>query len=255
MKYLALLTMIFIAVAASGQEGVVNNNAVIKGKFLFGISFSPDYCYRTLVNNNGDRNAARIIASRNNHEIGKLGYTTGLNSTYFFSEKFGLAIGAQLSNKGYRNRTTTLVYSNPASSSFIGGDEGYYMLDVRYNDYSLDIPLLFNYLNGRRKVKFVAGVGLTTNILIRETIVFKLTSKDERSTTKRKSVNPYIGSYNEVFFTPSVAAGINYTISDKFHARAMAAYRHAITSLVDAPIYGYLYNSGLDLSFHYVINH
>ncbi|MBL0098010.1 MAG: outer membrane beta-barrel protein [Bacteroidetes bacterium] len=70
-------------------------------RLAIGVNISPDYCYRTLKNNNGNSTSDMIIDLREESEGPKLGYTAGLNAGYNFSKKWGVEMGIQYSNKGY----------------------------------------------------------------------------------------------------------------------------------------------------------
>ena len=63
-------------------------------KLLIGLTFSPDYCYRTLTG------FALVVNNRNETEIPKYGFTAGLAMTYKLKNRLLFETGLQFSDKG-----------------------------------------------------------------------------------------------------------------------------------------------------------
>src|SRR5258708_3684046 len=90
-----------------------NNTSKKHGQLFIGFNFSPDYDSRLLVNDHGDNFADQLIRSRNEREIGKMGYTTGLNFCISLTNLVGFEAGIQYSAKGYQTSKYDLVYQTP----------------------------------------------------------------------------------------------------------------------------------------------
>ena len=103
-----LLTLSFYLV--HGQETKRQKG---QNKIFIGFSFSPDYNYRTLKQNGGSPSAGLVIKSRNDIEIAKFGYTTGLNVCINLSNTLWLETGIQYSNKGYKTKNRDLIWPQP----------------------------------------------------------------------------------------------------------------------------------------------
>jgi hypothetical protein len=134
MKRLIILTAMMISFAAFGQDIEKPKASAEFKRLLIGLNISPDYCYRTLKNNDDSAIGSMIIDLRNKNEVPKIGYTAGLNICYNISRHLGIEAGVQYSNKGYAFKNSDLVF----------GD----MIDPRYgfaytlNDLFITISIL-----------------------------------------------------------------------------------------------------------------
>jgi hypothetical protein len=100
MKTITTLFAIVLSIPLFAQNTLQIRPATFS-KLLVGISISPDYCFRTLENNDGSSTSAMIIDLRNNKEQFKIGYTAGLNICYNISNRWSIESGVLLSSKGY----------------------------------------------------------------------------------------------------------------------------------------------------------
>jgi len=237
--------LVFIAALSSlsvyAQDAVPEQKTKQGQKVLIGVSFSPDYNYRTLEGNSSSADV--VVDGRNGSEIAKFGYTTGLNVLFNFSELFGFETGIQFSNKGYKTRNQDMVFDPP-----IEDKNG--KLHVVYSYQYIGIPLKARFSLGKGKLRFTSSIGLTANFLVDAKTTRHLDYPDGE---KEKTASSFKSDCNTIDISPFVSAGINYRLNKKFHLFAEPTFRYGVIKMVDAPITGHLWNAGLNLGFYYAL--
>lgn len=202
-----------------------------------GFNFSPDLCYRTLKDRNGDPTNSYLIESRNNNETIKPGFTTGFNFCYMLNNRVGLETGIQYSKKGYQTvrMKTRLLQPDPEIPDWV---------KFIYNNHYIDIPLKAIMTFGNGKIRFITSAGITANIYINETVTSVWYFPDR--TERRRSDGGY--DYNPLNFSAAVSAGIEKQINEKISLRIEPIFRHQLFTITDAPVYGYLFNAGINVA-------
>lgn len=253
MKTTIYLLLILFTANLFGQETTESPNNDFK-KILVGISFSPDYCFRTLSNVDGSSISNLIIDSRNNQESAKIGYTAGFNFIYNFNKRIGIGTGLLFSNKGYQTEAIGLIFGDmidprrdfiyqttedpaiPKNAKFI------------YNHYYLDIPLKGILTFGNGSFRFVTSIGVTTNILVNTTTTSVLEYADGST---EKSTQESFDSYNGINFSPLISLGIEKKIKNKSFIRIEPTFMYGVLKIIDAPITANLWNAGLNISYYF----
>jgi hypothetical protein len=245
-RYSSLL--LFISTCLLGSSAFAQSN-----KLLIGVSVSPDMCYRTLKNTDGSSTASMIIDLRNENEQPKLGYSTGVALCYNFSNHWGIETGLQYSTKGeaFVNDNLTFgssipyygFYSNPLKPAPT-------KVTFIYNYNYLDIPLRVIFSAGKGKVRFVASAGITTNLLLNATQTSIV--KYEEADTERKTQDQPT-DYKSLNVSPTLSAGIDWSLSTKFNVRVEPVFRYGLLKIVDAPITSYLWSGGLSITCYYAL--
>ena len=217
-----LISFIALAVALNVQSQT-------PPKVQIGLTLSPDIGFRTLQNNDGSSSSDLVIESRNQFEVPKISYTMGVNARINFTQKFGLETGIHYSNKGYGLNYEGFVFEGDIT----WGE----CLSYRYNYHYIDVPIKANFTFGNKKLKFIAGAGLTANFFLHETIV-----QSYQDQTHKQSSEANNNSFN---LSPTVSFGIDYQISDKLHLRLEPTFKYQALKLIDAPVTGHLYTTGI----------
>ena len=240
MKQLPIFLLLLITLSSNGQNTDKKVSTADFRRVQIGINFSPDICFRTLKNNYGRSTSDLIIKRNNENEIVKFGYTAGLNVCFNIKRFVGIETGIQYSNKGYQ--TKTIDYTSGQPSPF-APKEGQFI----FNFHFIDIPLKVNFTIGKKKVRFFTSVGLTTNIFIKETqtSILKYTDRTDRN-TKQTTYD-----YNRINISPTISLGIDYKINSRMNLRIEPTFRYGVLKIIDAPVTGYLYNGGLNISYYF----
>ncbi len=212
-------------------------------KILIGYNFSSDYNYRTLRNNDGKEINNVIIKSRNEIEIAKFGYTTGVNLLFTCSKNWAFETGIQFSNNGYQTKKQNLVFEIPNETLPTTAK-------IIYNYKYLGIPLKARYSFGKKNVRGTAAVGVLTNFLINEQTKIKLGYKDGREETKTEQNNSDLKKIN---FFSVISFGVDYKICRKMHLLAEPTFRYSLLKLKSAPVSENLWNMGLNIGLYYGI--
>jgi len=241
-KLLILIASFPFVINAQEAKKNKSNKAV-----SIGFSFSPDYAYRTLKNNDGSSSSELKIDSRNEREKGKFGFTTGLNLNARLSKKFELQTGVLYSDKGYRIPKKTTNYSpRPSEPTQLK-----YQTSFNY----LDIPLKLNFISESGHVKFVVGAGLTANFLLNESETVTLIYADG----SEKELCQSYGFYNKFNLSSVISAGVEFKLMENIFLRTEPTFRYGLLKIVDNPVpaylwtvvTAYLWSVGLNMGIYY----
>lgn len=243
--------LLFISNIAIAQNEDTAPDKKSYNKFLIGLSASPDYTYRTL-SSDGSLNSDAIKDYRNETEKSKIGYTFGLNFNYNFSRKFGLITGVLFSKKGYKTDVGVLTF----------GDQTHLRRYIRapndprfpqtteliYNHYYLDIPLKVTYKMGQGKIRFIGGLGITTNILIKSTS--KIFSEYQNG-DKEESTRSISGTFNQLNLSSVISFGVERNFKNKHVIRIEPNFNYGLLKIIDSPVNARLWSVGINFSYYF----
>ncbi len=236
MKRFLLIISLFISFALKGQDKATTQ------KILIGINFSPDYSSRTLKNGDGASSTGQVVNSRDDREIAKLGYTTGLNIRINFSPLLSFETGLQLANKGYKTRIWDLTYPDPSLPTKAKASYTY-----RY----IGIPIKAKFSFGKHKTRFVSGIGVVTNFLL---IAKTSTTYHFSNGTRQKMSRSDTYDFNKVDFSPEINLGIDYQLTKVTRLLVEPTFRYGLIKTKDAPVTENLWNAGVNLGLYYTLN-
>jgi Outer membrane protein beta-barrel domain len=233
MKTIHLLFIIFLPFTLFSETG----DSVKTKKLQIGITYSPDYSYRKLKS---DASGKLIADMRDTMEIGKYGFTTGVNIVYLITKKISIASGLLLSDKGERTKKYALGNAAsgvlPVNNRFI------------YHYMYLDIPIKANYYILTGKLKLFVTAGMSANIFLTQ----KTTSiLDYNSRSSEKKTSTVESDFSKINLAYTAGLGIDYPISTKMNFKLEPVYRRSITSVINAPVKSYLYSVGLNVGLYY----
>ena len=215
-----------------------DSDSTRQGKFLVGLTFSPDYCYRTLK---ADSSLQWIVELRDNAETPRWGYTTGLNFGWKISKSVIIEAGILYSDKGEQSKNIPVV-------SFDGNpDEALTATIIRHYIY-LDIPLKANYNIMNKRVKLFFSGGVSPNIFVSERTTVFINYADGHTEKHHSTSNSGMSRVNLTLIS---GFGASFDINSKLSVKAEAMCRHSVTSIIDAPIKSYLFSAGLNTGIYY----
>jgi hypothetical protein len=238
MKHL-LLMLAFIPLTTFGQK----TDSIKAKRISLGLTFSPDYCYRTLKPDK-TKMSELIANERDSFEIPRFGYTTGINFAYMINKRFTLETGLLFSDKGEKAKNDTLIWNTssgttdpslPIRMSFI------------YHYFYVDIPIKINFNLLTKRAKLYITAGISPNIYITQKTT-SILEYDDGHTTKNSTT-----SRNLTFINLAVIGGLgfSYDLTEHLYFKIEPTYRRSITSIISAPIKGYLYSIGLNTGIYY----
>lgn len=248
MKKLSFFLLLFISVFAYAQDSTKTKKA---SRFFIGVNFSPNYNFRTLKNNDGSDLSKTIVGIYNKIETAKFGFSSGLNLCYIFTKHISLDLGVQFSNKGFQNKESNLTFGdmidrrrgfvyNTNNSSIKG--------KIVYSYNYLDIPLKVNFVFGKKKLRLISSIGLTTNLLINSKNSFVGQDSTGKSIKNSSNTTP---TYNRINLSPTISCGIDYRVNDKMLFRVEPTFRYGIFKMTNTPVTQYLWNAGLNISYYF----
>lgn len=253
MKSILIVFLVLLPFSLTGQEVI---DSIIKSnedQISIGLVFSPDYCFRTLHNNDGSSSSAVIIDLRNNDEEPIFGFTTGLNVFYQITKKIGFETGLQYSRQGYQIESNDLFFGDPidprngyaydTSSSMIPSG-------VRFiSNYNyLDIPLRVVLNFGKNRMRFITSAGLTTNILVSSGQISIIKYKDGKD---KRSKSDFLHDIKTMNVTATLSAGVEYNLNSKLFFRVEPTIRYGLLEINDDPITAFLWRAGLAFGCYY----
>ncbi len=248
--FLFLFLSIGTTVFAQEQPTAIPNNDF--KKIQIGINVSPDYCFRTLKNNNGSSSADAVIEMRNKYEAAKPGFTAGLNFVFNLKQKFGIEMGIQFSNKGYKETIDNLTFGSAIDPrrGFVYSTTGKPLTEIifTYNDYYIDVPVKANFVFGKKKLRAIASLGIVANFFIEETII---TTKKYADGTKDNNSQKSTDDYNKFNLSPMVSFGVDWKLSSKSSLRIEPVFRYGVLKIIDTPVTAYLWNTGLNIAYYF----
>jgi Outer membrane protein beta-barrel domain len=237
------MKQLLILVATLASLTILGQDTNPTQKILIGFNFSPDYSSRTLKNNDGSSSSDLVIKSRNDIEVAKFGFTTGLNVCFNFSQLVGFETGIQFSNKGYKTKNQDLIYFPPSPSSPTKSKTTY---AYQY----IGIPLKAKFSFGKSKVRFISSIGFMTNLLLN----VKQTNNFEYSNGKtEKKTQSTTSGFKKVDISPIISVGIDYKLNNKIHLLAEPTFRYGAVKTKDAPVTENLWNTGLNVGLYYAL--
>jgi len=252
MKNITLVLLILFYFNTFAQDTTITTGYK---KVLIGINFSPDYCYRTLFNNNSSNISNIIIESRNNRETAKIGYTIGSNFIYNFNKRIGIGLGVLFSNNGYQTTTSGFTFGD-----MVNAQQGFTLsstdpsiprsLTSVDNLYYLDFPFKFTLTFGSKKLRFITSLGFSTNLLITASTT---TTTEYNDGSIKKTTQASNDPYNRVNFSPTLSFGPEFKIKNRSFIRVEPSFKYGILNIIDSPITAKLWSAGLNISYYFGI--
>lgn len=240
-----ILFLIFLlSFSAFAQEEVFLLPAPSYSTWQIGVSYSPDYAYRTLSGQ-----PDWVIDQRNDTEDVIYGYTTGANIVFNTSYQFGIESGVHFSEKGYGNQVT---YINGEGEEIGEG------ISRSVFDY-IEIPLKVNYTigqnTGQQKLRWTASAGIVNGILADARQVSSYTIDGEGEGKSSYNTTSDFKRYN---LSAMAGIGFDWQVGNRLQLKVLPTFRYGLTKIVDwpitandAPITARLWNLGLNTGLYF----
>jgi hypothetical protein len=253
MRNILIVIIVLLPFSLKGQEVIDSIIKSDKNQISIGLIFSPDYCFRTLNNNDGSSSSTMIIDLRNEMEEPVFGFTAGLNVYYRVTENVGLEAGMHYSRQGYQLRKNDLYFGDPIDPRYgYSYDTASSMTPtgVRFiSNYNyLDVPLRVVLKFGKNRMRFITSAGLTTNILVNSGQISILKYKDSRD---KRSKQEFLHDIKTMNITATLGAGVEYNLNSKLFFRVEPTFRYGLLEINDDPITASLWRAGFAFGCYY----
>lgn len=238
MKQILFLAFIWIVFPALSQDNTTNSTTSFK-KFAIGVTISPDYCFRTLKNTDGNDVYNTIINSKNTNEIPKIGYTTGINFIYFIKENLGFEFGLQYENQGFQTNPIAQSYIYPTPTD---PTEIIYRYDYNY----FNVPLKFNFNIGKKHIKLCTSAGFAFNFLTNASIT---TINEYQALSPSTTSSNDNSNYKKINLSPIASIGLDLKLGKRMDLKIEPTFRYGILKIIDSPVTEHLWNAGLNIGY------
>jgi hypothetical protein len=250
MKKTLLALTCLISTSLCAQETNSSLTLAHSKKFNIGVVFSPDYCFRTIKDNEGSTITNSIVNNRESNEAPKTSYTMGLIATYIAGHKISISLGLQYSNKGYKTVLKDLVYGDiiDPRKGFIYPTVGSTPKQIQLTDqyHYLDIPVKLNYILGNGKLCFISTAGITANILLRTSTKLRYTYADGSKDTKTEKYDYGANRFN---LSPEIGIGLCWNVSPGSSLSFVPTFRYGLLKTFNTPITEYLWSGGIVMGY------
>lgn len=234
MKDKALIIILILTASISFSQ---NSDIISTRKISYGVTFSPDYCYRTL---NSEASKQWVIDLRDSTEIAKFGFTTGISLIIKPWDRISLETGLHFSDKGEK---TIILELNPIDPNDPALPTN--QIKLNYHFYYLDIPIKANYIVLKGKANLFVSAGFSVNIHLSNQTIVHFVGSEEKQTW---SNNVDLSRVNMAIL---IGGGIDYSINDKLNLRLEPIYRRSIIPINDASVKQYQYSIGANFGLFY----
>ncbi len=237
MKFLFVLLLV-IPLSLFCQKG--DSTKTIK--LSIGLTFSPDYCYRTMVSDPDFQLFADFL---NEYEIPKVGFTSGLNLCFKPVKRFSFETGLLYSDKGEKTIEYSLYYQAPTTQADPALPKtSRYVYHYIY----LDIPFKANFFILTKRAKLSVGAGISTNLYLSNYITNIHTYSDGHES--RESSKNLFYTFPPLNIAAIAGVGFSYDITKKLYIKFEPTGRYSITPTSSTPIRKNMYSVGLNTGIY-----
>ncbi|MFL5752723.1 MAG: outer membrane beta-barrel protein [Bacteroidia bacterium] len=239
MKKCFLLFTFFNAVFAFAQS----TDSTFK-RFAIGLEFSPDLSYRYLVSAN--KMTEFIVKDRNEYEVPKLSFTTGISGVFKLKDKIYLEAGIQYSVKGekYKRQVYFIAPQSLYDPAIPANDNGSAKMVYNYKDIYIDVPVKLNYYLRTKKCSPFISAGISPNIFLTEKVVINCRSSSGSNFSGYSFINPQA----------LLGFGLDFNLK-RIKMRVEPIGRCSVLPVIkNANIKGYFYSVGINYGLYYRFN-
>lgn len=175
--------------------------------FQIGLNLTPDLNFRTLS-----------IISNSEGTVPKAGVTLGVNTSYYFKEHFSLEAGI---NYAFRNYQRDDLFQDSEQYDPRFPDISRHHLNFQY----IEVPVLANFFTNHKKLRFITSLGVSSNIFLNlEEKTWWIYPDKVVEWNSPYSSKPK----NKISFSPIIALGLDYQISNKLNLRLQPTARYIL---------------------------
>ncbi len=234
-RFLIVTILLYFSTSVFCQLNTKRENGL-----SIGLSFSPDYSFRTLTSD-ATSSSNLIVESRDTSKKPCFGFTTGFNLAFILNRKWALEGGLQYSEKGENTNWHNYIWFPPGPNWPIAGSEA--------NRYIyIDVPIRINYYLYSKRFKLYVIGGVAPNIFL----TYKSTFTSLFSDNQKESSTSYSrDNFNGINLSLMAGLGASYDFSDRFYVKMEPTYRRFLNSITNTPVKSFLFSFGLNTGIYY----
>lgn len=244
MKYLILIGMVIFSLLTFGQGDSVE---VELKKISLGVSVSPNYSYRTQVDDGVSAYNDVIYLGKDN-EVGQFGHTLNFDVRILMSNRHSFNIGLQISNEGYKVDEVDLQFGDVIDPrrGFIYPAVGVSGLTYKYKfDYGgITIGLKSRY--GSKKLRFIHSVGIVPKLLISGTAIGELTIANQSPNVVYFRTTEDFNRFNLESY---ISVGGEWEFKENRTIEIAPTFRYNVLKTSNDPLTSRLWNLGIRVGF------
>lgn len=237
-NFFSLLLCIFLLVTAHAQRSHELEKVLIR----LAVEGEPNMAYRFLTSN-GDGISNQIKDFLDQNEVSIIGGYAGLAGLFQFNNWIEISIGLNYSRLGYQTRKMEFLGSGTGSNS-ISDVQTHFRVSDQY-DY-VGIPLSFSFLIGKKRVRMIAGVGVTPNFLFSGNRIMKNYYLDgsikQNNSNLLDNNTSNLRRFNVMAFAN---VGVEIDVSTRIAVRISPSFSYGVVKLTDSPVSGFLWSAGV----------
>lgn len=238
---LTFCTILFVSILGFAQDSI----ATKRQKFAIGIHYSPDYCFRTLENNNENSVTSSIVEKRNSNETPYIGFSTGINFSFSFNKFLFSSIGVNYSQNGYKTKWMDLTFGATRINPVVTTGKGRFIYSYRY----LNIPINIGTSIENKKIKFKTSIGCSVDFFIEEKTIS--TIKYDTGETDIKKTKNTSDDFNSTNLSALATIGVEVRLVKNLSLGIEPYFKYGLLKIVDTPVTAYLWNAGMNISCNY----
>lgn len=238
MKHTLFALAMLFSIASFAQ------NTILK-KLSLGVTYSPNYSYRTLAKTKYDYTKE----GRDKYSNAIYGFSTGIRANYQLNQRFSVSLGVEYASKGYEYEQSVEMDMYPDYSGTLPAyHTDYYKDKFEY----LDIPVTVHYQFLQREhiyLKVLAGI--SSNIYLSSETTVKISSPfNNEDFTQQGDAS----QFNAVNFSGIVGVGVGYQLTENFTFNLEPVFRHDFTSVYSSSdTKEYQYSFGVNVGLFYTL--
>ncbi len=238
MKFKFILYVFLITTALNAQE---------HNRYYWGLNFSPDLCGRTLKNTTDHDYIDQLILSRNESEINRLGFSSGIVLGRTINEKFSIETCLSFSSKGYKTKPIALRFGNQVSPDSTIVDLNN-TIQIKYIHQFIELPIVCHYnIEINEDLKSFIGLGFNNQFAVTSYQKFIPSGKKSKEYLSSGKENKYIPGINLSF-------GINKQLNSRYLLRLNFISKYSLKPIYTTPLEGYLWSFGFNTGIYMSIN-
>lgn len=210
-------------------------------RFSIGIVLSPDYSYRTLVQQDDAPFFTELKEHYDNLDIPKVYYTAGLQIKYAVTEHISAGSGLQYSRKGYQTHYQPLVSIQPVDPDPALPTEAKFTYAYDF----AEIPVFIEFKSNGNKLHTGFSAGATFNYFFNGRVTE--TGRYYDGHIAEVGAAEAIEGRREFMVSPFISAGLSWDITEKLELSLAPVCRYAAAKINagDDPLSEYLWNAGI----------